>query len=172
MSLIDATDSIEYQLIHAYYGDRCAVRSGVPLINHINEGLALMRVLNATFTSQLAYCIHPLLQSDDEVANHLETLTRLCDPYAVALAMEYRGVANEYLSHRTIQSLTEIRLSPLSEVTDMLIADKVQNYKDFLLYHNNTHPRSVELNRYFRNWLMRLQVINLFNEWKEGLENV
>ena len=34
----------------------------------------------------------------------------------------------------------------------MLIADKVQNYKDFLLYHKNTHERSDELDEYFNSW--------------------
>ena len=40
----------------------------------------------------------------------------------------------------------------LPEVRDMLIADKIQNYKDFLFYHKGTHPRSRELEEYFKNW--------------------
>jgi len=44
--------------------------------------------------------------------------------------MEYRSVANDYLSTRIISDVQEIRLSPLPDVQDMLIADKVQNYKD------------------------------------------
>ncbi len=72
--------------------------------------------------------------------------------------MEYRSVANEYLSHRTIAHVDEIRLSPLPEVNQMLIADKVQNCKDFELYHKATHPRSAELDLYFNNWLRRLGI--------------
>ncbi len=44
-------------------------------------------------------------------------------------------------------------ISPLPEVNQMLIADKIQNRKDFELYHQKTHPRNQELQLYFRNWL-------------------
>ena len=42
----------------------------------------------------------------------------------------------------------------------MLIADKVQNYKDFLLYHYGIHERSNQLNQYFINWLSYLGIDN------------
>jgi hypothetical protein len=80
------------------------------------------------------------------------------DLYALALAMEYRWVANSYLSQRMIQSIDEIQLSPLIEVQQMLIADKIQNRKDFDRYHRDTHPRARELDRYFRNWLTALEI--------------
>jgi hypothetical protein len=40
----------------------------------------------------------------------------------------------------------------------MLIADKVQNRKDFERYHRDTHPRARDLDHYFRNWLIALRV--------------
>lgn len=40
----------------------------------------------------------------------------------------------------------------------MLIVDKVQNRKDFELYHLGKHKRSNELNQYFKNWLERLSI--------------
>ncbi|WP_437969795.1 hypothetical protein WMF04_11090 [Sorangium sp. So ce260] len=49
-------------------------------------------------------------------------------------------------------------MSPLEEVNHLLRADKIQNYKDFLLHHRGTHPRRVELDRYFNQWLARLGV--------------
>lgn len=39
------------------------------------------------------------------------------------------------------------------DVQHMLIADKVQNRKDFECYHLGTHPRSAERLPYFKNWL-------------------
>jgi hypothetical protein len=72
--------------------------------------------------------------------------------------MEYRRVANNYLSKRMINSIDEIELSPLKDVNDMLIADKVQNRKDFELYHLDTHERSDVLDQYFKNWLIRLGI--------------
>lgn len=51
-----------------------------------------------------------------------------------------------------------IRTSPLFEVNDMLIADKVQNRKDFITYHRETHARSKELGQYFQLWLNALEI--------------
>jgi len=49
----------------------------------------------------------------------------------------------------------------LFEVNEMLIADKVQNKKDFMKYHFGKHDRSNELFRYFNKWLDALTVDNL-----------
>jgi hypothetical protein len=76
----------------------------------------------------------------------------------VALALEYRHIANATLSQRSITSSTEIPLSPLAEVNEMLVADKVQNRYDFVLHHAATHPRASELARYFTLWLERLSI--------------
>lgn len=67
------------------------------------------------------------------------------------LTMEYRSVANDFLSQK-VDTGQKIRLSPLKDVNDMLIADKIQNYKDFMQYHYHTHARSQELFRYFNLW--------------------
>jgi hypothetical protein len=48
--------------------------------------------------------------------------------------------------------------SVMAEVNEMLVADKVQNRKDFLLYHRGKHERSDALDLYFRRWLERLGV--------------
>ena len=146
--------------IKAFYGNRCAERSGVPFINHISEGLCVLAEINASLAAKRAYCLHPVLQSDADFAtafDHDSVLRQFpIDPHALALAVEYRSVANEYLSSRAISSINEIRLSPVADVNDMLIADKVQNRKDFLIYHVASHPRSDELSQYFVNWLTRL----------------
>jgi hypothetical protein len=44
----------------------------------------------------------------------------------------------------------------------MLIADKIQNRKDFELYHLGKHERSSELDSYFKNWLERLDITEEF----------
>lgn len=149
----------EYKAIKDFYGDRCAKRSGVLLMNHIDEGLKILDYLNASDDAKAAYCLHPLCQSDEDLRFHVNAAFWYnCKPRVIILALEYRSVANEYLSHREISSIEEIRLSPLREVFDMLTADKVQNYKDFLKYHKHTHVRSVELTEYFNNWLARLDI--------------
>ncbi|MBZ4394074.1 hypothetical protein [Myxococcus sp. AS-1-15] len=81
------------------------------------------------------------------------------DPRVLALALDYRETANAALSPRPdLMGPEDIALSTEPEVNDMLRADKVQNYKDFLRHHRGVHPRSVELERYFQAWLARLDV--------------
>lgn len=148
----------EYLMVSHFYGTRTTKRSGALLMNHIDEGLYIMARYGNSISAQRAFCIHPLLQRDEDLAKNWYNVTCNIDRTTVLLAMEYRNIANQYLSHRTIGDLSEIALSPLGDVNDMLIADKIQNYKDFRLYHRDTHPRSAELTEYFRNWLKRLEV--------------
>lgn len=149
----------EYILIRDFYGNQCAKRSGVPLINHVNEGLVVLNHYNASKITQKAWCLHPLVQMDD-VVNNILTMCSMCDPRAVGLTMEYRSKANAYLCRPETDDYTLVDLPtlPLHEVKLMLIADKVQNYKDFLQYHHGTHPRSFHLVRYFNMWLDYLGV--------------
>jgi len=127
------------------------------LMNHINEGIAVLDDICASEDAMQAFCIHPMLQADEDLAQNLSYVARHVPAYVVALAIEYRSVANEYLSPK-IGTVDEIRLSPLKEVNDMLIADKVQNSKDFYLYHSDTHERADELRQYFNEWLHRLDI--------------
>ena len=148
--------TVEYKLINLFYGDRVAKRSQVSLINHINEGLDVLSAIDATDAAKRAFCIHPLFQADEDLQENYYVASRL-DPHVLMLAMEYRSVANEYLSDK-VNTEQKIRLSPLAEVNQMLIADKVQNYKDFLTYHHDTHERSGALLVYFARWLKRLEI--------------
>ena len=83
--------------------------------------------------------------------------------------MEYRNVANRGLSCYQVDNPAQIYLSPIYDLKQMLIADKVQNFKDFNKYHLDTHPKSIELNRYFRNWLRALGVLEAKYEYYCGL---
>ena len=150
--------SVEYQLIKKFYGDRVAKRSQVPLINHIDEGLIVLKAIGAVETTKRAFCLHPLLQADADLQENYY-ISSFVDHHALLLAMEYRSVANEFLSDKMdLETIPKIRLSPLLEVNEMLIADKVQNYKDFTKYHYGTPPRSEKLNDYFHKWLEALDV--------------
>lgn len=151
-----------YLAIAEFYGDQTAARSGVPLICHVHEGLTLLDVAGAPLAAKEAFCLHPLLQDDAALAAAMRTGSVFQrwrpDPVPVALAMEYRRVANAYLSHHCEADGDPIALSPLDEVNQMLVADKVQNRKDFERYHRGSHPHSGRLEVYFRNWLRRLGV--------------
>lgn len=144
-----------YELIAKHYGSKRANRSGVLLINHIDEGLKILESIDASEVVKDAYCLHPLLQSNEDFNNNKEGVIpgNLVD--AAILAMEYRRVANSYLSKDNIDDRVPISCNG---VRQMLIADKVQNYKDFLIYHKDTHERSEELDIYFNNWFFLLGV--------------
>lgn len=170
---MDIKYSAEYIAIHNHYLDKTAARSGVPLINHINEGLAILDILGASDTTKKAFCLHPLFQGDDDLISNLDK-SWVFLPKAVLLAMEYRARANDWLSDkvfptgaRTIINGEDVpyigtkglpSYGVLPEVKQMLIAGKVQNYKDFCLYHKGTHGRSDELEVYFATWLDTLGV--------------
>jgi len=150
----------EYNLISDFYGSKKAKRSGVFYMNHIDEGLYILNRIEATMTAKKAYCIHPLIQGDEDLLQNRYLLSEV-DVQTVITATEYRSVANEYLSKRKIQSADDIRLSPLKDVNDMLIADKIQNRKDFELYHKN-HEHARELKEYFDNWFYKLGITEEF----------
>ena len=165
---VNLNNSPEYETIVAYYGDKKAIRSGVNYINHIDEGLAILEWIGASDEAKRAFCLHPIYQSDDELIQNADKFH--IDSDIMLRTLEYRSVANEYLSKREIQSIEEIRLSPLKDVNDMLIADKIQNRKDFEIYHQGKHPRSKELTQYFDNWTQRLGISEqMYQDYKERL---
>ncbi len=154
----------EYGAIEQLYGDTRARRSGVPYMNHIDEGLRVLhRWLGASEQARRAWCLHPLVQADDDLrrtyaAAELDAFA----PAVVALALEYRNIANAFLSpmeqHPGYDDPARITLSPLSEVNVMLAADKLQNCKDFRRDHADRHPRAARLERYFQRWLAALEI--------------
>ena len=151
-----------YLAVAEFYGDACAKRSGVPLIAHIQEGMLILHALGSSQRAMEAFCLHPLLQDDSALYQSMQAESIFnryaLHPSAVALAMEYRVVANNYLAQHFPSDDDMIALSPLAEVNQMLIADKVQNRKDFEIYHLDRHENSVVLVRYFNNWLRRLGI--------------
>lgn len=155
-----------YQLVEKFYGHARTERSRVPLINHIREGVWLMNHLGAEIAAIEAFCIHPLLQADNDLPRHLPSLLKalnnpsgpgFCSPGVLAYAMEYRNIANAGLLTGFLQR-GYVQTSPLPQVNDMLVADKVQNYKDFIQFHKATHAKSKELTDYFECWLRTLNV--------------
>ena len=158
-----------YSLIKEYYGDKKAKRSGVLYMNHIDEGLIILDEMVCTYYTKSAYCIHPIIQEDSTLKQNIEKYLSRIDPVVLFLAMEYRNVANRGLSCYQVDNPAQIYLSPIYDVNQMLIADKVQNFKDFNKYHLDIHPKSIELNRYFRNWLRALGVLEAKYEYYCGL---
>ncbi|MBL8018670.1 MAG: hypothetical protein JNM27_03315 [Leptospirales bacterium] len=148
----------EYKAVRSFYGDRTAKRTKLPYINHIDEALLILEWRGASELTMRAYCLHPLFQGDADLSLSWQRDLSEFDPHALVLAMEYRSIANGYLSRDVISAVSEIRLSPLAEVNEMLVADKIQNRKDFELHFHGPNERISELQNYFSNWLQRLDV--------------
>ena len=147
--------SAAYQLIQSFYGSDRTKRSQVPLIYHIEEGATILHQIGASEIVKDAYYIHPILQSDEAFNENKSLNFEGIPTEAIILSMEYRRVANSYLSNKKVDDF--VGFSCL-EVKQMLIADKVQNYKDFMQFHYSSHPRSKELYEYFHNWFALLEI--------------
>lgn len=153
---MDYRNTVEYKTIKNVYQNTTTKRSGVPLMNHIDEGIAIMVDRGASDRAIRAYIVHPVFQGDSNLEDILNSDT-LIDMDVVILAMEYRRTANSYLCRPSTDSwgLDEIGNAVgflLPDVKEMLIADKIQNQKDFRLYHYGTHARSDQLESYFIKW--------------------
>lgn len=174
-----------YALIYNLYGQRKAERSQVPYINHIDEGIKILEAIGADLLTQEAFAVHPVFQMDEDLTANWSKAEKL-NPTVVLLAMEYRHVANDFLSgkiHRRTKMgwgdpdpdweyypVHKPQLSVLPQVNQMLIADKVQNRKDFEIHHKGTHPRSEFLDFYFKLWL---EVLGISEEkYQELVESI
>lgn len=159
-----------YRRIADEYAGKTARRSGIPYINHIREGCYLLHLLYAPNDAELLdpFCLHPLFQNDARFAALLEdNASGITDfpPRAIALAVEYRRVANAYTLKHAVRAAEQIELSLIPAVHRLLVADKVQNKKDFMKYLYAQHPDRATYRRtadrsvaYFDSWLAALGV--------------
>lgn len=153
------------EMVEHFYLNQRAKRSGVLLMAHIYEGVNLLK--HTPENVQAAFAVHPLLQDLENLTKNIRWCVEELDSEVVSLALEYREAANAYLCRPTTDSWGEPALFnqlkwTREEVLWMLYADKVQNQKDFLLYHSKTHQRRTELAHYFETWISALtQVLEL-----------
>lgn len=157
----DIKETFEYQLVYAFYnsGQEKAERSGVPKINHIDEGLRILEYLEANHQTKLAWCLHPCFQDNKPLFEHSKYTSQISGN-VMLYVLEYRYVANSFLCRPETDSYTlnNMPYITIPEVKQMLIADKVQNKKDFMAHHYNVHPRSEQLYNYFNLWLTHLGI--------------
>jgi len=155
---------IAYEYVKEYYKDKVAVRSGLPYMNHIDEGLTILDVLGSSEYVKEAYCLHPLLQEDCSFVSMGYRDIKMLDSYVVFLAMEYRAIANNYLPPNFKHGDRKVQISLISGVNQLLTADKIQNYKDYELHQK----RDSDLDGYFATWLDALGVtMDSYNKFKE-----
>lgn len=147
MEYLDSISKKAYNTISAFYKDNTAKRHNIRLMNHIDEGIKILKYINASKEAYSAYCLHPMFQDDNNLQKHYHMLINF-DIKIVVYLLEYRNTANQCL----LSSNTTPSKSVINEVNNMLIADKVQNYYSFMKYHYGNHKYSNELYNYFKNW--------------------
>ena len=141
----------EYEVIKEFYGGHAAKRSGVPLMNHIIEGCHMLSQWGRPDYELGAFCLHPIVQNSESID------VTWSESYP--LACEYRDKANAYLCREendwitTSSDLSSVLGDVSTPCLYLLLADKVQNQKDFLIYHSQTHSRRKELRKYFSLWI-------------------
>ena len=145
---IECDFSYEHTEVRKFYGDKRAKRSNLPLINHIDEGIYMLQKLKARHATMNAWCLHPLLQEDEALKSFYKELGANFFSRSIAIAMEYRWVANSHLSFHNSKIP---KLSCISEVNDLLKVDKIQNCKDFEVHLMGRAdvPNSDRLQKYF-----------------------
>lgn len=165
-----------YHMILGFYGDRTANRSGIPLINHINEGLFILASVDASLETMQAWCLHPIVQANEDFSNVLgdSSLIDDADIAPLILAMEYRHAANSYLSQMILTQEEKVALrqkvNQFEQVRFMLVADKIQNHKDFIMQPSGTYENEERLQEYFLDWIMN--VLELSNDAFEYLTEI
>lgn len=161
-------DTNAYKAICDFYHDSegavlRASRSGVSYMNHIIEGAYfLTEIMPAPDEFVEAFLVHPIFQDPDIPT---EILQLYVDKFelstdVVSAAFKYRIAANEFLP----KDIYTGKLPPVvteQGIKFMLIADKVQNLKDFLRYFDKESPRHNPLTRYFDTWLTTLGAFSM-----------
>jgi len=153
----------EYTYINDLLGNSINKQTHDLRINQIEEGLAILNILNAPNLVRKAYCLHMLFESDEALSKSME-LNRMphTDPKSVLLAMEFRNIIKTRINGK-------IKLSPLSEVNQMILAAKIQRYKTFEILYKGEKPHSDEIERDYQLWIKRLYN-ELINDNKDPMD--
>ena len=165
-----------YSVIDNFYKDM-ATSKGVPYINHINEGVTHLENMKVDDTVINAFILHPFVQcvnlkgtykdcllTEKELEKHINIFE--IEPEIAFDLLLYRKYANSYLCRESTDkyvlsdAFADVKgVVKYPNTIKMLIADKLQNFKDFLQYRQD-HPRKEFLHNYFTNWLSILSNIS------------
>lgn len=153
-------NSYYYKEIEKEYKGKSTKRNNVPYMNHINEGIQVLINIKASENVIAAFCLHPLFQDNKSLMTSLsnKSLINKINKEVLILLIEYRKAANYYSSRS--KEVSAPRLSPIRGVNEMLLADKVQNYRDFK--ENQKPGINIKKERY--DWLD-----DYFKKWEKAL---
>ena len=155
----DRWDLPEYRLIEKSYRKHTSRRTQQPYMKHIDQGLWLLLHVNDDPAVLGAWCAHPLFQINSVLQEALHARTSITEHgRTVVLAMEYRAVANAFLTPDWSRAGLP-RVSAIEEVNQLLVVDKFQNAREAYLFSDKLgEERCAQLDVYFRKWFDALGI--------------
>ena len=176
-----------YNVIKKFYKGK-ETSKGIPYINHIDEGVGHLENLHVSDVVINAFILHPFVQcvnlkgtykdcllTEKELEKHINIFE--IEPEIAFELLLYRKYVNSYLcreatdNYNINDAFEDVKgLTKYPNTVKMLIADKLQNFKDFLLYRQD-HPRKEHLNNYFTIWLNILANISESTSIRNYIDN-
>ncbi len=147
-------ESPQYKIVQDFFGDQRDERSGVLLMNHIDEGIAVMRALGAPDTAIRAFCLTPLqfTSRNDIIINFHKIFKELNG------VIDGIDSSNLALDYRALVDTNPVKVSTDNDVNLMLAGAVIQRKKD-LLVHNWDHQANPEATRErFDQWIAALGI--------------
>lgn len=168
--VLNFTETREYKIIEDYYKDKYH-SNGVSFMKHIDEGLAIMKWMGTSESAKKSFCLHPIYQSEKSIKDFgikdLSDNKLKLDSNIITNVLEFRRIDNLYTNDMRISSPGDIKISTLDEVNQMLIADKIQNRKEFENYYDGNEDFSM----YLINWFRKLDINeNMYRDYKSRLD--
>ena len=164
-----------YKTISQFYKGKKTSKN-IPYINHIDEGVGYLELMGVSDTVVNAFILHPFVQCVNLKGTYNKTLLTKSEleEYVDIFELEpdvayelllYRKYANSYLCRPDTDGAAIMEAYSLIDTLQnhqttvrMLIADKLQNFKDFIKYRED-HERAKHLTQYFIYWLSILHNI-------------
>jgi hypothetical protein len=128
----DLLDSAEYRLVEAVLADS-RNEGGVFLMNHVDEGLAVLAELGAGVVTQRSFCLLPLISEAQACTSYYDALLQALTPVsggleALALAMATRERVSR-LHPARVSTQVVVEDTPDGPVVDLLTAEVVMQRK-------------------------------------------
>ncbi len=139
-------------------------------ISYTYKVMAVNKWLNFSKICTDSLIILPLLWSDKDFVNNWKTIT-ISSNLAFFIS-EYKNVSKNYNLDRKIQSTSDIVISPITDVNNLLLSTAIVNYNNYENHYKLTHPRASLFGEYYKNWLVRLSGMNKYEDVRDRLNSI
>jgi len=165
-------DSAEYRLVEAVLGDSRGSPGDEFLMNHVDEGLAVLADLDTSDLAFRAYCLLPLVSDEASFVKYHSALEQVLEPIpagrdTLALAIHCSKVMRAG-AQQLNNALAKVPAGLSSAVVNLLVAKYVRRKKALEADPARTYD-SAELDAQYQCWLERLGVAGRYHELRDRL---